>query len=366
MTSATVCSNAYIVEGTLGALPTVALVHPSGAELVVALRGATVLAWRAPWAQPSSESHDVVDLLDGYATERALLAQDATRSGLMFPFANRIAGGTYVFDGVTHHVPPVAPGETQTMHGFARVLDWEVVPEGEGALRSTDGVDGAGALDGTSGPGDATEAGPVALTLATEIRGADLAGYPFDLETRIRFELTERTLDVTWTYRNLGRDAAPVTAGWHPYFRIPGHDTIDGLELDVPARATVATDATLLPLHGEAARVVRDAVGPVALAGTCLDTAFTDLVTDADGRARTRVLDPSTGAGLELWQERGNMHVYTGDGLDERARASIALEPVESLTNAFNREDCEQDVRLAPGEERVFRFGVGIVAPRRS
>ncbi|MFF2622620.1 aldose 1-epimerase [Oerskovia jenensis] len=366
MTSATVCSNAYIVEGTLGALPTVTLVHPSGAELTVALRGATVLAWRAPWSRSSAASRDLADLVDGYATEQALLAQDATRSGLMFPFANRIADGTYVFDGATHHVPPVAPGETQTMHGFARVLDWEVVPEGEGAPRGTGGVDGAGAGGAASSPGGATEAEPVVLTLATEVRGADVAGYPFDLETRIRFELTERTLDVTWSYRNVGRRAAPVTAGWHPYFRVPGHDTIDGLELHVPARATVATDAGLLPLDGEAARVVRDAVGPVVLAGTTLDTAFTDLVTDADGRARTRVLDPSTGAGLELWQERGNMHVYTGDGLDERARASIALEPVESLTNAFNRGDCAQDVRLAPGEERVFRFGVGIVAPHRS
>ena len=110
--------------------------------------------------------------------------------------------------------------------------------------------------------------------------------------------------------------------------------------------------------------MVRDAVGPVALAGTCLDTAFTDLVPAADGRARTRVLDPSTGAGLELWQERGNMHVYTGDGLDERARASIALEPVESLTNAFNRPDCSQQVRLEPGEGREFRFGARVIAPR--
>ncbi|MFF3065567.1 aldose 1-epimerase [Oerskovia sp. NPDC057915] len=344
MTSATVCSNAYIVEGTLGALPTVTLVHPSGAELVVALRGATVLAWRAPWGGSSSTSHDLVDLLDGYATEQALLAQDATRSGVMFPFANRIADGTYAFDGVTHHVLPVAPGETQTMHGFARVLDWEVVHD----------------LDTDSGDG------PVALTLSAAVASGDFAGYPFDLETRIRFELTERALDVTWSFRNVGRSAAPVTAGWHPYFRIPGHGTIDGLELHVPARATVATDAGLLPLDGEAARVVRDVVGPVALAGTSLDTAFVDLVTDADRRARTRVLDPSTGAGLELWQERGNMHVYTGDGLSERARASIALEPVESLTNAFNRDDCAQDVRLEPGEERVFRFGVGIVAPHRS
>lgn len=346
MTSATVCSNAYIVEGTLGALPTVTLAHPSGAELVVALRGATVLAWRAPWG-PRSAPQGIADLVDGYTSERALLAQDATRSGLMFPFTNRVADGTFVFDGVTHHVPPVAPGEPQTMHGFARLLDWEVVAEAAG-----------------SGDQGSSVADPVVLTLGVGIGAADVAGYPFDLETRIRFELTERTLDVTWSFRNVGLRAAPVAAGWHPYLRVPGHDTVDGLELHVPARSTVATDARMIPLDGEAARVARGAVGPVPLDGTCLDTAFTDLVPDADGRARTRVLDPATGAGLEAWQERGAMHVYTGDGLGERARAAIALEPVETLTNAFNRADCAQDVRLEPGEERVFRFGLGVVEPR--
>ncbi len=341
MTSATVCSNAYIVEGVLGSLPTVALVHPSGAELVVALRGATVLAWRAPWGA-GSEEREVRDLLDGYAAESELLAQEATRSGLMLPFANRVAAGTYTFDGVTHHVPP-APGEVGTLHGFVRLQDWELVP----------GVDAEDSVDGA-----------VSVELATCVRSTDVAGYPFDLETRIRFELTEESLDVTWSYRNVGRLAAPVTAGWHPYFRVPGHATIDALELHVPARATVATDAGLIPLDGEAAREVRAAVGPLGLAGTTLDTAFTGLVPDADGLARTRVLDPATGAGVEVWQERGNMHVYTGDGLGGRARASIALEPVESLTNAFNRPDCAQQVRLAAGEEREFRFGARVIAPR--
>lgn len=343
MTSATACSNAYIVEGVFGAQPTVTLSHPSGAELVVALLGATVLAWRAPWCSTSG-LREVVDLVDGHTTEQALLAQDATRSGLMFPFANRIADGTYVFDGVAHHVPPVAPGETQTMHGFARVLDWEVVPEGDAPL--------GGDEDG------------VVLTLAAAVRSTDFAGYPFDLRTEVRFVLTEKALDVTWSYRNVGQDAAPVAAGWHPYFRVPGHDTIDALELHVPARSTVATDAGLIPLDGDAARVARDAVGPVALRGTRLDTAFTDLVPDTDGRARTRVLDPATGAGIEVWQERGVMHVYTGDGLGERERESIALEPVESLTNAFNRADCASQVRLEPGEEREFRFGARAIAPR--
>jgi len=347
MTSATVCSNAYIVEGQLGALPTVSLVHASGAELVVALRGATVLAWRAPWG-PGSAPREIADLVDGYAREEELLAQDATRSGLMFPFSNRIAGGTYVFDGVTHHLGPVAPGEPEAMHGFARLLDWDVVPD----------------EDPAGGAANVGDADAVALTLAVGVRSDDAAGYPFELEARIRFELTERTLDVTWSFRNVGQGAAPVAAGWHPYLRVPGHDTIDGLELHVPARSTIATDARLIPLDGDAARVPRDVVGAAALAGTCLDTAFTDLVPDVDGRARTRVLDPSTGAGIEMWQERGAMHVYTGDGLGARARAAIALEPVETLTNAFNRPDCAPDVRLAPGEERVFRFGLRVVEPR--
>ena len=102
--------------------------------------------------------------------------------------------------------------------------------------------------------------------------------------------------------------------------------------------------------------------GPRPLAGVRLDHAFADLRADADGRVRTVVRDPATGQGLAVWQERGLVHVYTGDGLARRGRAAIAVEPVETLTDAFNRPDCAADVRLEPGAVREFAFGVEVLA----
>ncbi|WP_313663445.1 aldose 1-epimerase [Cellulosimicrobium cellulans] len=350
MTSATVCSNAFSAASeTTPAVPAARLHHPSGAELVVALRGAAVLAWRAPWRGADGVER-VEDLVDGYADEAEVAAHDAARSALMAPFVNRLAGGQYVFDGVRHQVPPVLPWEPLTMHGFARTLDWTVVEgagEGGGAARATAAADGAGRES---------------VTLRTVVHADAHAGYPFALVLEVRYALGAGSLDATLCARNVGTSAAPVSLGWHPYLRVPGHGTVDALELTVPARRAVVTDAGMLPLAGEAAFGAIDGVGPLPLAGVRLDHAFGDLRTDADGRARTLVRDPATGQGLAVWQDRGFVHVYTGDGLARRERAAVAIEPVETLTDAFNRADCAADVRLEPGAAREFAFGVEVLA----
>ena len=86
MTSATVCSNAFSAAGDdTTTVPAVRLHHRSGAELVVALRGAAVLAWRAPWRGADGvERVAYVDL--EYADEAEVAAHAAARSALMAPF----------------------------------------------------------------------------------------------------------------------------------------------------------------------------------------------------------------------------------------------------------------------------------------
>lgn len=351
MTSATVCSNAFSAAGDVAsdvtpAVPAARLRHPSGAELVVALRGAAVLAWRAPW-RGADGTVRVEDLVDGYTDEVEVATHDAARSALMAPFVNRLAGGAYTFDGVRHEVAPVLPWEPVTMHGFARTLDWAVVEPGPRSARP-------------AGPPD-TEATPVAVTLSAAVAADAHAGYPFALELEVDYVLGAASLEVVLRARNVGPTAAPVALGWHPYLRVPGHASVDGLELTVPARRAVVTDAGLLPLAGPSALEEIDGVGPLPLAGVRLDHAFGGLRPDADGRARTLVRDPATGQGLALWQDRGLVHVYTGDGLGRRARAAVAVEPVETLTDAFNRPDCAADVRLEPGAVRTFAFGVEVL-----
>jgi galactose mutarotase-like enzyme len=77
----------------------------------------------------------------------------------------------------------------------------------------------------------------------------------------------------------------------------------------------------------------------------------------ADGLIRCRLRDPATGRQLTIWQRGGLIHVFTGDTLARDPRRSIAIEPVEVMTNSFNRPDCETLIRLAPGATRSFACG---------
>lgn len=78
----------------------------------------------------------------------------------------------------------------------------------------------------------------------------------------------------------------------------------------------------------------------------------------ANGRVRTRLTDPQSRFGVTVWQERGVMHVFTGDTLKRDQRRAVALEPMECMANGFNRPEWADAIRLEPGAERVFRCGV--------
>ena len=261
--------------------------------------------------------------------------QNGVRNGIMAPFANRVADGRYSFGGRELDLMPGVTGERIIYHGMVRTLPWAVVSH-----EQTD--------DGER------------LVLSCSIRPDLNQGYPFTVDVEVTYQLRAGSLDVDITSFNVGDAAAPFATGWHPYFRLPGAAQVDSLELDVPGKVRVMTDDRLIPLSGEAAyeSVPNGRTTWEPLGDTVLDVAYSQLQTDDDGLARTVLRDPASGASLTIWQERGLMHVFTGDTLARDQRVSIALEPVEIMTNAFNRPDCAAALRLEPGTSRTFRFGV--------
>jgi aldose 1-epimerase len=209
-----------------------------------------------------------------------------------------------------------------------------------------------------------TAGADVRLRLATSaIRPGAFAGYPFAIDLEVCYVLSERGLTLEISGRNVGDRAAPYGCGWHPYFRL-GDDGIDHLELQVPARTAIRTDGSLIPLDGGSAYapIAEDDPSsfrtPRPVGEQVIDGAYTDLVPEPDGVARTRLHNPRNGLALTVWQRAGLMHVFTGDTLDREPRSSIALEPVELMTDAFNRPDCREAVVLAPGALREFVCGV--------
>ena len=325
-----------VEEGRFGTLETLLLrASDTGSSAVVALRGATLLSWD-PAIGGSVHSY-----VDGYVDEDEFLSQDGVRSGVMAPFSNRIRNGSYVFDGERHDLLPGVPeGERVIYHGFLRQMDCDVV--------SVDTTD--------------TD---VRVRLATRgIRPGTFAGYPFAVDLEVTYVLNGHGLTLQITGHNVGDRAAPYGSGWHPYFRVGTHD-VDRLELEVPARTAIRTDDELIPLDGERAFVPvaahdRPTFGtPAVLGDAVIDAAFTDLVPDADGITRTRLRDPETGRALTVWQRGGDiMHLFTGDTVAREPRTSIALEPVELMTDAFNRPACHDALTLPPGARRDFVCGV--------
>ncbi|WP_049620702.1 aldose 1-epimerase [Frateuria defendens] len=310
-----------------------------GRRVRIARRGATVLGIEATHAGRR------VDLADGYRDVAELEARPSSRFAVMAPFANRIADARYAFDDHGYDLAPgVAGAERAARHGFVRGVDFA--------------LDELGA--------DAASAWARFATGA--IRPEAHPGYPFALDLDLRYVLDAAGLALEATLRNVGDTAAPCFFGWHPYFRL-GDTPIETWELAIPAATLVRTDAEFIPLPGTAAHAPMDEAGALdfrrahAIGALELNHGYAGLARDADGRARTRLRDPASGLAIAVWQERGVMLAFTADTVSRDVRRSVALEPMESWSDAFNRPDCADAIRLEPGAERRFRCGVEILTP---
>ncbi len=322
----------------LGSWPVVAMIDTvTGTTVRVARRGATVLEYLFP-------VHDRLrNVVDGYATTGALDSLAGSRFAVMCPFANRVADARYTFDGRVHDLAPGATGTARRiLHGFLRDVDFELV-----------------SMD--------TDATGASVRLRSEaIRPDAFPGYPFALDLEVVFTLSPAGLELEAAMRNVGDAAAPCFFGWHPYLRL-GDDGIRDLEMKLPARRAIVTDAALIPLPGDAAHVSLDDRPDCdfrdwrRIGDSVLDNGFDDLEADGDGRIRSHLRDPESGLHVAMWQASGVLQVYTGDTLDgDAARRAVALEPMQAMTDAFNRPDCAAAVTLAPGEVRTFRCGLEV------
>ena len=96
-------------------------------------------------------------------------------------------------------------------------------------------------------------------------------------------------------------------------------------------------------------------VGPAVL-----DTAYTSLERDADGKARASLDAPGGVTGAVLWVDPGfpYLMVYTGDTLPEvaRRRRAVAIEPMTCPPNALRTG--KDVIDLQPGQEWTARWGI--------
>ncbi|MDO4791953.1 MAG: hypothetical protein Q3999_05660 [Buchananella hordeovulneris] len=296
-----------------------------GVRLEVASRGAVVLSWKVPTPRGPRE------LIDGYVDDADLASGHGARSAVLAPWSNRIEAGRYEFDGRVYQLPTGADGHA--LHGLVTGLDFAL-----------------------------TDSGPDFLTFETRIEPSE--GYPFPVKVQATYRLEEGeggapALALELSATNEGEVDAPIGLGWHPYLALT---TADLASVSLLARSSVEVDPGLIPLAGESAfsAAGRFPVCLGSLGEVELDDAFTELeVTHAGVNAVLRGpnLDQIALESDLPVQKRGEgiVHFYTGDTLDSRQRDSVAVEPCQFMTNAFNRPELADSLRVAPGQSTSLR-----------
>jgi aldose 1-epimerase len=184
-----------------------------------------------------------------------------------------------------------------------------------------------------------------------------MAQWPFAHEYEMTYRLANGVLEVKVTVTNLSAESMPVALGFHPYYRIPDVPR-DEWVANIPARKIVIADNRLVAT-GEFKPY--DMPNPLPLRGHPLDTGFTDLERDAEGRAHFSI--EARGMKVEtLFGPRYPVAVIFAPPAPEgQTRDFICFEPMTGITNAVNlhHEGKYPDLQaVAPGATWTESFWI--------
>lgn len=267
-------------------------------------------------------SVDGRDVVSGFAEDEVV---KGGRGNQLLPWPNRIRDGKYTFDGVDQQLALSEPKRHNAIHGLVRHVPWDL-------------------MDFT---GDA---------VTQRVRVYPQPGWPSALEASLTHTLSSDGLEVKLTVTNIGAKPVPFGYAAHPYFTV-GEDVVDDVVLRLPAARYLEVDDRLLPVElRDVSGLEQDFRTPHPLGSVNLDTAFTDLERDPDGRARVTLTLGERYA--EMWcdETMGWLQVFTGE---RRRDIALAVEPMTCGPNAFNPGPTEGDVVvLQPGQSYTGRWGV--------
>lgn len=292
--------------------------HYGDQHAVVTAVGATLRAYQVAG----------VDFIDGFPAEQM---PTGGRGQVLIPWPNRLDGGSYSFGGERYQLPISEPRTQNASHGLVRWLNWTLLAQDEAR---------------------------VALGLVIHPQ----SGYPFALAIELAYTLSAAGLDVRTTTRNVGTTPLPFGVGFHPYFTV-GTPQINDALLTLPARSALVMNERMLPTGRDSvAGTSLDFRAARPIGDTRLDSCFTDLVSDADGRARITLAHPNGARRVTLALDPafGFVQVYSGDGLPDPAarRRGLAIEPMTCPANGFNSGDGL--LVLKPGQDFSASWGLSV------
>lgn len=262
------------------------------------------------------------DVVSGFAVEEVV---HGGRGMQLLPWPNRIRDGRYLFLGETQQLSLSEPKRQNAIHGLARHVAWTVTEHTDDAITQ-------------------------------QVRIYPQPGWPGTIEAQITHQLTSRGLTVTVKATNIGDTEVPYGYAAHPYLTV-GETQVDDIAVTLPADSYLEVDDRLLPV-----RLLpvddrpEDLRGGDPLGDRVLDTAYTDLNRDEDGRWRVRLSRGDRHA--ELWGDTAMTwaQVFTGE---HRRDIALAVEPMTCGPDAFNEGPTHDGmVVIEPGKTFTARWGL--------
>jgi aldose 1-epimerase len=159
-----------------------------------------------------------------------------------------------------------------------------------------------------------------------------MAQWPFAHEYEMTYRLADGELEVKVTVTNLSAESMPIALGFHPYYRIPDIPR-DRWVASIPARKIAITDSRLVAT-GEFKPF--DMPNPLPLQGHPLDTGFTDLERDTDGRAHFSIEADGKKVETLFGPKYGVAVIFAPPAPEGQTRDFICFEPMTGITNAVN------------------------------
>lgn len=228
------------------------------------------------------------------------------RGVVCVPWPNRMADGSYTFEGKRYNVPINESAQVTALHGLGYAREWEVLRKDSSAV-----------------------------VFAIQF-GSD-PGYPFQVQVQARYSLSEAGLTAQIHAVNNGSAMAPYGSCPHPYL-VAGQGTVDDWTLHLDAEQYMKVSHKrqlpigLADVHGS----LFDFRAGRKVGTTEIDHAFTR-VAATDGRCEARITAPN-GEGIVMsWDSAAKwVQLYTADSVDGLPRAGLAIEPMDCAPDAFN------------------------------
>ncbi len=275
---------------------------PTGEQFVITRGGARAVVTELA-AALREFSIGGIDLTEPYPEDAA---PPFANGIVLMPWPNRIEDALWQLDGEPQQLAITEPERNNALHGLLRYTAYRLVERTDSSV-----------------------------TLGAVVFPQH--GYPFHLDTTVRYELVDGGLNITHTVRNLSATKAPVAIGTHPFLTI-GDVATEELELTVYAATRFEVDARLNPIREIDVEGAHYDLRPGRpLKDLQLDDAFGGLIT-VDGVSA--VLRAPDGREVRLLQDESHRYVQVfttrtfpkkgGEGL------AVAIEPMTAPPNAFN------------------------------